>query len=330
MSPDSLTAAKYAVTFDRDELAQFEEAELRFTAVVGEAIERGDATVLVSWTNEAELETAPGAFEVRRTSSSRQSIDASTARGDGTYELVWSWAVTPLMAGEQSLTVTIVPTVRDGEGREVDMRTANEPVVVDVEVHPVQRAVDEVAAEAAHVAAVVPEHMQVDRDYEVSVEVPLHGHGDDIAVELDLVAAPGSAAVTIRRQNAASAAQAGGGGPVAFAMGGARTMTVADAMSDVARARWTVTPEEAGPVLLAFTATVRGEAGTYSVETGVETQASARASGAPASFWDRLKEPVDYLGVFVGFAVAVLGLWGAVAKIRSNRRKGGGDGEAAA
>lgn len=299
---EAITDAGLDARFDAQPVTQYETTTFRAKVIFGTS-SPDLPTVKIAWSNEAQLAAqAEGTFEIVPTSASRQFLDASARRPNGGYELTWTWAVTPLVAGKQTLTVSILPTVVV-EGKVIpDLLNINRPVPVTVDVHPVQHDVDEVLTAAAAMKTVVPNEMEVGKAYDVSASMSLLGHAATVSADIELAAAKDSSEVTI---------VAASGAPVA-----ALIVLVASGEADVTR-HWTVTSDKAGPVALVFTAKIKGQAAAHPLERTVEKTASARAVEPGPSFWDILQQPVLYVTPFVGLAAAVLGLWVAWKKRKS-------------
>jgi hypothetical protein len=213
--------------------------------------------------------------------------------------------VTPLVAGKQNLSVSILPTVVV-EGKVVPgLLNINRPITVTVDVHPVQHDFDEVLTAAAAMKTDVPDEMVVGKQYLVTASMSMAGHADTVSADIHLDPAENSAGVTIVEVSAAPAA--------------ARMVPVASAEEGIVR-RWTVTSDKPGQVALVFTATVRGQAATHHLERKVPIAVSARATEPGPSFWDIIQQPVQYVAPFVALAIGILGLWAAWKK-----RKAGED-----
>lgn len=307
---EALTTAEFRHGFDSEEVTQFETTTFFARIVYGTPtpITPGQNTVEVAWSNEAVL-TAQNvdAFDISPTSASRQFLSAGTRRPGGGYELTWTWDVTPLLAGTQSLSVRILPSVVV-EGEPIpDLANINKPVEVDVDVHPVKHDFDEVLAAADSMKTTVPDKMTVGTEYDVSASLSLAGHADTVTADITLAAGADSAKITIVEASADSGA-------------GMRAETVASGDGTVVR-RWAVTADEAGQVALVFTAHVQGQAATHELEDEVPRVVAAKAMEPPPSFWDRLQQPVLYLTPFVVLAAGILGLW-ATWKTRNKRKAG--------
>lgn len=304
---EAITDARLDARFEKEPVTQFETATFRATVIYATSSPNpGLPTVKIAWSNEAALAApAKDTFKIEPTSPSRQYLDHGTHRPDGGYQLIWTWDVTPLVAGKQKLTVTILPTVVV-EGKELPgLVNVNRPITVTVDVNPVQHDFDEVLAAAAAMKTDVPKEMVVGEKYDVTASMSLAGHADTVSADIDLHTSRDSAAVTIVVASAAPAAA---------------RMALAASGGDAIVQKWTVTPDKPGQVALVFTATVKGQAATHPLEQKVPIAASARAKEPGPSFWDIIQQPVLYATPFVVFVAGILGLWASWKK-----RKAKGD-----
>lgn len=313
---EAITNASLDARFASEPITQFETATFRATVIYGTTSPNPDLpTVKIAWSNEAALAAqAEGTFDIKPTSASRQFLDAGTRRPNGGYELTWTWDVTPLVAGKQTLTVSILPTVVV-EGKVVPgLLNINRPIAVTVDVHPVQHDFDEVLKAAAAMNTHVPVEMIVGEKYDVSASMSLSGHADTVSADIDLDTSEDSAAVTIVEASAAPAA--------------VRMASVASGEESIVR-RWTVTSDKPGQVALVFTATVKGQAAAHGLVQKVPKTASARAKEPDPSFWDILQQPVQYVAPFVALAIAILGLRAAWKKRKAGEDAAGSSGDPA-
>jgi hypothetical protein len=294
---EAITDASLDARFEAEPITQFENATFMATVIYGTSSPNpGLPTVKVAWSNEAALAAqAENTFEIEPTSVSRQFLDEGTRRPNGGYELTWTWDVTPLVVGKQTLTVSILPTVVV-EGEVVDgLLNINRPIAVTVDVHPVQHDFDEVLKAAAAMKTDIPRAMIVGDKYDISASVSLASHADTVTVDIDLGTSETSSSVTIVPASADPAA--------------ARMAPVTS--SDEVVRRWTVISKEPGQVDLVFTATVKGQAASHDLERKVPKTASTLATERGPSLWEIIKKPVEYTAPFVALALAILGLWGA-------------------
>jgi len=298
----ALTDAELEYAFASSQITQFETVTFRAAIIYGIPVDPDQPSVQVSWSNQVTLTADEGnSFEIEPTSDDNQFLHNGIRRPDGGLELAWTWDVTPLVAGEQSLTLSVIPhVVVDGE--EIpELANLNKPVPMTVDVHPVKHDFDEVLAEAADMETRVPDDMVVGRQYDVSASMSLAGHANTVAADIQLGSSEDSAAVTIVESSPAAALASTGG-----------------SSDDVVR-HWTVTPDEPGQIAFVFTATVQGQAADYPLKQEVSHQAAGRAIKPGPSFWEILQQPVLYLGPFVALASGAIGLWAVLKK-----RKGDG------
>ncbi|MDQ4502355.1 hypothetical protein [Sinomonas sp. ASV322] len=303
---DAITDAGLDARFDSEPITQFETATFRATVIYATS-SPNLPTVKVAWSNEATLAAqTEGTFDIKPTSASRQFLDAGTHRPSGGYALTWTWDVTPLVAGAQTLILKILPTVVV-EGQVVPgLLNINKPIPVTVDVNPVQHDFDEVLAAAAAMKTDVPEEMIVGQKYDVGASMSLAGHAETVNADIGLAAGEHSSAVRIVEAS-----------PTPTAV---RSST-ASVQQSITR-RWIVISDAPGQVDLVFTATVEGQAAAQHLKQTVPKMASARATEPPPpppSFWDILQVPVKYVAPFVGLAVGVLALVAGWKKLKAGK-----------
>jgi hypothetical protein len=310
---EALGNANLESGFDSPVITQFETATFSATIIYGTTTDPNLPTVKIAWSNEAALAAqSEGTFEIEPTSASRQFLDGGTRRSDGGHEITWTWNVTPLVDGRQTLILSILPAVVVEGVPLLGLADINEPIAVEVDVHPVKHDFDEVVTAAAAMETDVPGQMTVGEEYDISASMSLAGHTDTVSADIELTPSEDSAAVTIVKASAA---------------GPATRLTQAASDENLVR-RWTVIPDEPGQVALVFTATVEGEAAAHGLQQDVVIQESARATGAGPSFWDVLQKPVLYLAPFAGLALTALGVWAGWKKLKSKEDgSDGGDAE---
>lgn len=297
---EALDEANLKTGFAPRQLTQFEKARFSATIVYGTSTTPTLPTVKVAWSNEAELVAEDeDAFVIVPVTRSRQFLDQGTRRAGGGYTLTWTWTVTPLRAGEQTIILRIRPTVVVEQKEIADLADVNEPIAINVEVNPAKRRFDEVVMSAKEMVTEVPEVMIVGEEHDVSATMSMPGHAGTVTADIALAPAEDSAAVTISEAS-----------PQAFAPAVSTESPPGDGVSR----RWTVIPEEAGQVRLLFTARVLGTAAEQQLEQDVPVTASARAVAPAPSFWETLQKPVLYLTPFVALAGMLLGLRTAWAK----------------
>lgn len=294
---EAITNAGLDAGFDSEPLTQFETTTFRATVIYG-TTSPNLPTVKVAWSNEAQLAAeAKDTFNIEPTSASRQFLDAGTRRPGGGYELTWTWNVTPIVAGKQTLILRILPIVVV-EGQVVPgLIDVNEPIAVTVDVHPGQRDFDEAIRAAAEMKLQVPGEMIVGEKYDVTASMSLApNHSGTVSADIDLDKGEDSSAVTIVEATAAPAA--------------ARTALPMSGEESIVR-RWTVVSDEPGQVALVFTATVEGHAAAQNLAGKVPKTASARANARAPSAGEILQQAVQYVAPIVALAVGVLALLAA-------------------
>ncbi len=309
---DALTEANLEPRFDADEVTQFE--TVRFTArlIYGTRTTPELPTVRVAWSNLAELTAQDEeAFVIEPTSASRQFLDDGARRPGGGFQLDWTWDVTPLKPGKQTLIVQVRPTVVV-EGRTIpDLADVNQPVPVDVEVNPVQRDFDEVVGAAAEMETDVPEEMTVGQEYDVGASMARAAPADQVSADIRLEQGEGSAEVTITEASAAP------GASPAIAPG----ISLVSAPTDAVERRWTVVPDEPGQVDLVFVADVAGRAEGQALEQAVPVTETLRAVEPGASLWEMIRTPVNDLGSIAGSLATLLALGGTLFALRAKWSK---------
>ncbi|QBR92722.1 hypothetical protein [Nocardioides euryhalodurans] len=297
---EALDEANLDARFASDDVTQFETVPFTATLIYGTATNPQLPTVQVSWSNEATLTAQDeDAFVILPTSPSRKFLSQGTRRPGGGLAVDWTWDVTPLLPGEQTLVVGIHPSVVV-EGKQVpELADVNQPVEVTVDVNPVQRDFDDVVVAANDMDTELPDEMTVGEEHDVSATMSLAGHAGTVAADISLTQGETSADVTITGSSAAPQAM---------------TPVGAVAADDVVERRWTVIPDEPGQVDLVFTAAVAGRAGDRALQQDVPIVATVRAVEPGDSFWEALQRPVLYLAPFAALAATLVGLWAAWSK----------------
>jgi hypothetical protein len=192
----------------------------------------------------------------------------------------WHWFVVPRVPGLHQLVLNIQPELRIVGSGDRQLRTINETLRFQVNVHSGQIAFEKVVGGARSVDLQVPEQMTVGEAAEVSAELPLEQGA--VEVSLSLRRGEQSVAATIKK------------------------LSVETTSGSLVRGRWRVTPAAAGPVDLVLTTHVTGTAGDQSLASEVAADASVRAMSAPPSVWSRLQAPALWLAPFVALVAGVL------------------------
>ena len=320
---EALSEASLDAGFDSPVVTQFETTTFSATVIYDTLLDPDLPTVQVAWSNRAVLTAAAeAAFTIVPTSADRQFLDAGAIRPEGGYSLTWTWDVTPLVPGEQTLTVSILPAVVI-EGDEVDEAgDINQPIPVTVDVHPVVPDFEDVLTAAQSMETEMPDEMFVGEQYDISASMWLAGHSDTVTADIQLTQAEGSAAVRIVQASAAIGPAAPSAAPSAAIRTAA--LLAATAPDDLFVKKWRVIVDEPGQVALVFTATVHGQAGIQELQQAVPISASAPARQRP-TFWETVQRPVLYISPFIAAAAGLLGLWAAWKKRNPEGKEAGGE-----
>jgi hypothetical protein len=215
----------------------------------------------------------------------------------GVRSLTWDWRVVPRVTGTTALTLEIQPVlILEGEG--VSLNRINEPIEIEVDVHPNRAALNEVLSAVNGLALEVPESLTVGETRDVTATLPLPGDVTAVEVDLLMTSSDRSAPATIRS------------GPSRQVDGNLM-------------AEWTVTPEGSGPVDLLFTLEARTQAGDQALTGEGSVRRALRAVAPPPSLTSRL------LAIVAGLT-AVGTLITLVLKLHSDwAKRRGGDADAA-
>lgn len=249
--------------------------------------------VKVGVENDATLQSAQCdpdcGFSISPATPQRQSFN-------GRRQLQWDWAVTPRVTGNQTLILEIQPVlILEGSGR-IDLRKLNEPIRIDVEVHPNRAVLAQVREAAENVELDIPNELTVDRPQDVTVTLPLPSGHEAVRVGLRLVAGQNSVPTSIVRE---------------------QRQTVADTLLS----QWTVTPEAEGPLDLTLALEANTNAGDRLLEEVAEVQHASRVLPRPPTFAEWIRDRAVWLTTIVAVPIALLTLWNEVQK---RRRRGGG------
>ena len=248
---------------------------------------------------------------IEPTSASRQFLDDGARRPGGGFQLDWTWDVTPLKAGDQTLMVQVSPTVVV-EGRTIpDLADVNQPVPVSVEVNPVQRDFDEVVSAAAAMETEVPDEMTVGEEYDVGASMALAAPADAVSADIRLEQGEGSAEVTITEASAQQGASPGITPDISLVSAPAAPSSVAGASSRTSPARstsssWPTSPDRA-----------EGQA----LEQAVPVTETVRAVEPGASLWETIRTPVNDLGSLAGSLATLIALGGTLFALRARWSK---------
>jgi hypothetical protein len=226
-----------------------------------------------------------------------------------TRKLTWEWRVVPRQTGSLKLTLEIQPVLILLNSSRDDLSQINEEVVVKVQVHPNRLVYDRILDAASEIQRSLPAKFTVGKKGEVSATLPLFDGHEGVRADIGLTSGGKSIRTSIV--------------PVL------KTRDKSSLMR-----RWTVTPEEQGPVELVFTVKVASVVGDMNLSKEVPVVETRRAE---PSLWSRLQAPVLWITPFVALLGAILGLrghWGGLRsrwlRLWSRRRTPGDDGDAAA
>ncbi len=311
---EALGKANLHFGFNANTITQYEPAVFSAAITYGTSIDPALPVIKVGQSNEATLTSSDAdAFRIVPTSSSRQDLDSSgTLLPNGGFQIIWTWDVTPLKPGQQNLTLSIIPTVVvKGQVLPSTVESRNEPYSVTVQVNPAKRAFDDVVTAASSLQTHVPEQMTVGNQYDVSASLPLTGHVGTVQAGISLSTRSGSARVTIREASSSAGPQV------------RRASTNAPA-TRVTR-RWTIVPDELGPILLVFTVAVDGKAGTQTLHQEVAANVSSRSVKPPPTFWETVlggsDDVVKLLGVPAAIVTLVTGTITLLLLLKGRKRK---------
>jgi hypothetical protein len=216
---------------------------------------------------------------------------------NGRRQLQWDWAVRPRVTGNQTLILEIQPVlILEGSGR-IDLRKLNEPIRINVEVHPNRAVLAQVREAAENVELDIPNELVVDRPQDVTVTLPLPSGHEAVRVGLRLVAGQNSVPTSIVRE---------------------QLQTVDNALVT----QWTVTPEVEGPLDLMLAMEAQTNAGDLPLEEVAEVQHASRVLPRPPTFAEWIRDRAVWLTTIVAVPIALLTLWNEVQK----RRRRGGNG----
>ena len=279
----ALTRASLDTKFDVEPLTEDVPAQFTATIVYGGGTQPNRPTIDVAFANDARLKPARGKFEITPITDTRQYLNQGTRRRGGGFQLAWRWEVVPRQSGSLSLLLTIEPVViLPGVSRR-DLAQRNQPIRINVRVHPNTQALAEVSSAAQQLRISYPERLVVGQQAKVDASLALKGHQDSVKADITLDRDEDSVLATIEP---AESSQDG----------------------DQLVRRWLVTPAEEGPVDLLFTVKLSAQSGDRPLTDKVELLRSVSADPAPPSIWDRLQAPVTWLGPFVALAAGLLGL----------------------
>ncbi len=256
----------------------------------------GAPEVDVAWENRAQLTPVEkDTVEVSPAVPLRKSLDDCSPRADGGCEVVWNWTIVARETGKQSLLLTIQPIVYVNGQESQGFKERNEPIAIDVVVHPVEQKFQAATADLTKLRLDVPDNVTAGAATTVTATLPgSWGSDSDLRADIQLATGPGSVPATIR--------------PVDTGPSPPATLT----------RTWTVEPAETGVLTLVFTAGVSGQAGDEALVLQVPRSADITVDG---TVWDRIGGFAVWLGGLVTLALGLI----ALARYWRDRR---GEGEA--
>jgi hypothetical protein len=299
---DALTKAKVLTETSPSKVVQHERTTLTATVVLGlEAGESEEAPeVEVAWENEATLSSAQeGAIEVAPTDAVTRTLAECVPRDEGGCGVSWSWTIVPRVTGPQRLLLTVSPRVFiDGQRSDAFARR-NADIPVDVLVHPAEGALKGARAAVEKLVLDMPKRVTSGGTYTVTARLPSGTPVPDIVTtDLLLEKGEGSPDVVITALPLPT-----------------------DDSGGLVRS-WEVTPSGSGKLTLVVRTTLTAQAGDQPLTDKAVKNASLAVDD---TFGDQVNGWVTWVGGLVGLALAVLGVWTAVGRLRggSERRRDG-------
>ena len=288
----ALTKASLDTEFDVEPLT--EDVPVRFTATIvyGGKTRPNRPTIDVAFANDADLKPSRGKFEITPITDTRQYLNQGTRLRGGGFELAWSWEVVPRQSGSLALLLTIEPVVIVPGVSRRDLAQRNQPIRINVRVHPNVQALAEVSSAAQQLRINIPKRLVVGEQAKVDAFLPLQGHQDSVKADITLDRDEGSVPATIE--------------PAGSSQDGDQLVR-----------RWLVTPAEEGPVDMLFTVKLSAQAGDRPLTDQVVLVRSVSSEPPPPSIWERVQAPVLWLAPFVALAGGLLALRGTWRRRRS-------------
>jgi hypothetical protein len=299
----ALIAAHLTHRFSTKTLVENTKARFIASVVYGAREPSKPPNIEIGYANDGDLQAGvEGDFDIVLLSPRRQTLDKGTRRPSGDFKLTWEWEVTPRKSGTLRLELTINPLlILVGSDRD-DLRPINEPVPIEVKVHPNREALTAVLAAAEKDLDIsLPSELTVGDQVDITATLPLSRQYDVVKRDITLDAAPGSVRTTIQ--------------PVP-------SLTTQQPL----KRGWKLTAEEAGPVDLVFVVKAGTTAGDTDLMGERSNEKTVRAGERPPSLWSRVQALVPWLGSFLGLILAVFGIRTAWKK----RHGDGGDADVSA
>ena len=220
----------------------------------------------------------------------RQNLDEGRPDGRGGLTLSWSWDVTPRATGSLTLQLEMVPVVIMDGSIVQELARRNKPITIEVLVHPNRSRFEAVvAACTTDLELTVPQELTAEDAVTVEADLPLHGDGNDVRVDLDMRTGAGSVPITLEKRSTGDLAN-----------------------GDRVHREWVVRPGKDGVANLTVVAVITTKAGDQTLEKEVAHEVSRVVTPA-WSFGPWL------LGV-VGGLSAILGLLAAIATFHKQAR----------
>jgi len=249
--------------------------------------------IQVAYENEASLKSncqPKCQFDIDPSTSVRKSFQ-------GTNQITWQWTVTPRALGSHRLILEIQPILYVSGSSRNDFNKINQPISVAVKVHPHHAAYLAVVADAQQLQPKVPNHFTVGEKSKVTATLPLDGHGQLVQTDIRLSTDSGSVPATVEQVQRKSSTP-----------------------TSVER-EWEVTPDQSGPVNLAFDVEAQTQSGDQPLSETVRIRRSIQANDPPPSLWSRLQAPVLWATPFLALAATALTIW----TMMRRRKRGHGD-----
>jgi hypothetical protein len=171
-----------------------------------------------------------------------------------------------------------------------ELARRNRPITIQVLVHPNRPRFDAVVAACSKdLELTFPDELTAEDEATVEADLPLHGHGDNVRVDLKMMPAEGSVPITVKKRSSEDLAS-----------------------DDAVHREWDITPGKDGVATMTVVAVITAKAGDETLEEQVELKVS-RVVEPPWSFGPWL------LGI-VGGLTAILGLLAAIAAFHKQSR----------
>ena len=220
-------------------------------------------------------------------------------RDDGGCGVTWTWTIVPRVVGPQRLLLTVSPRVFIDGQRSKDIGERNADIPVDVLVPPAEGALKGARAAVEKLVLDMPTRVTSGGMYTVTARLPSGTPVPDI-VTTDLLPERGEGSPDVDITALPLPTDDSGG---------------------LVRS-WEVTPSGSGKLTLVVRTTLTAQAGDQPLTDKAVKNASHAVDD---TFGDQVNGWVTWVGGLVGLALAVLGVWTAVGRLRggSERRRDG-------